>query len=85
MCLNKSQCMIQQKMSLFSRDGLRYGIVNCKRKQWRKSRWVGGAPTFVENDEFSEILTYKRALKTAFSSANGGGGVVRNLKVLSKI
>ena len=30
MCLNKSRCMIQQKSSLFSRDGLGYSIVNCK-------------------------------------------------------
>ena len=45
----------------------------------------GGAPTFVENDEFSEILTL-RGLKTAFSSANGGGGgFVGNLKVLSEV
>ena len=35
-------------------------------------------PTFTENDKFS-------GLKTAFSSANGGGGVVGNLKVLSEI
>ena len=37
----------------------------------------GGA---VENDEFSENLTYIKGLKTAFSSANGGGGGCRKFE-----
>ena len=41
-------------------------------------------PTFVENDEFSEILTYKRAKNSLFECKWGGGGV-GNLKVLSEI
>jgi hypothetical protein len=36
-------------------------------------------PTFVENDEFSEILAYK-GLKTAFSNANRGGGGCRKFE-----
>ena len=38
-------------------------------------------PTFVEKDEFSEILTYKRAKNRLFK-CKWGGGVVGNLKVL---
>jgi hypothetical protein len=30
-------------------------------------------PTFVENDEFSEILTYKRAKNSLFKCKWGGG------------
>jgi hypothetical protein len=41
-------------------------------------------PTFVENDEFSEILTYKRAKNSLFE-CKWGGGFVGNLKVLSEI
>ena len=55
--------------------------------QWRKSRWGGRAAaphTFVENDEFSEILTYKRAKNSLFE-CKWGGGFVGNLKVLSEI
>ena len=45
-------------------------------EQWRKSRWGGGGrPTFVENDEFSEILTYKRAKNSLFECKWGGGGL----------
>jgi hypothetical protein len=40
-------------------------------------------PTFVENDEFSKILTYKRAKNSLFECKWGGG--VGNLKVLSEI
>ena len=43
-------------------------------------------PTFVENDELSEILTYKRTKNSLFECKwGGGGGVVGNLKVLSEI
>jgi hypothetical protein len=48
--------------------------------QWQKSWWGGGTsapphpPTFVENDEFSEILTYKRAKNSLFECKWGGGG-----------
>jgi hypothetical protein len=45
---------------------------------------AGGRPTFVENDEFSEILTYKRAKNSLFE-CKWGGGFVGNLKVLSEI
>jgi hypothetical protein len=41
-------------------------------------------PTFVENDKFSEILTYNRAKNSLFE-CKLGGGVVGNLKVLSEI
>jgi hypothetical protein len=41
-------------------------------------------PTFVENDKFSEILTYKRAKNSLFE-CKWGGGFVGNLKVLSEI
>jgi hypothetical protein len=42
-------------------------------------------PPFVENDEFSEILTYKRAKKSFFECKWGGEGLSGNLKVLSQI
>jgi Iap family predicted aminopeptidase len=41
-------------------------------------------PTFVENNEFSEILTYKKAKNSLFE-CKWGGGFVRNLKVLLEI
>ena len=46
--------------------------------QWRKSRWGGEAaaappPTFVENDEFSDILIYKRVKNSLFECKWGGG------------
>jgi hypothetical protein len=41
------------------------------------------SPTFVENDKFLEILTYKRAKNSLFKFK--WGGVVGNLKVLSEI
>jgi hypothetical protein len=44
----------------------------------------GGNLGFVENDEFSEILTYKRAKNSLFE-CKWGGGFVGNLKVLSEI
>ena len=44
---------------------------------------LGGAaappPTFVENDEFSEILTYKRAKNSLFE-CKWGGGVCRKFE-----
>jgi hypothetical protein len=46
-------------------------------------RGSGRPPTFVENDEFFEILTYKRAKNSLFECK--WGGFVGNLKVLSEI
>jgi hypothetical protein len=60
-------------------------------KQFSISDWlkepvaeISGAPTFGENDEFSEILTYKRAKYSLFE-CKWGGGLPEILKVLSEI
>ena len=38
----------------------------------------------MENDKFSEILTYKRTKNSLFECKWGGGRFVGNLKVLSE-
>ena len=57
-------------------------------KQWRNPGGAGGGagapPIFVENDECSEILTYKRAKNSLFEcklvGGGGGGGGCRKFE-----